>query len=121
MPYPLIFLKALAFTISVELAIGIIIRITGKLDFSRKHLQKIAWPKFTIGIIMATTMTLPYVWFIFSMIEPRIAFIVTAELFAWLMEALFYKYFFDLKILPALLFSLALNMASFLLGLLVSL
>src|SRR5689334_19828784 len=112
MQYELVFLKALLFTILAELVAGIIFRfLETQLSFFRKKvLGKIAWWQFVVVIMMATVMTLPYVWFIFPYaFAPKIVFQVVAELFAWLMEAIFYIFCFRLKAKEALVFSLVLN------------
>jgi hypothetical protein len=113
-----LFLKALLITTTTEFAAGIALKLLGgKLGFA--NLKKIKIPKFAVGIFMASMLTLPYIWFIFyAVIKDRMVFTIVAELWAWLIEAIFYRYYFDLKISRALLFSLILNAFSFVLGLL---
>lgn len=121
MPYELIFLKGLLFTIIAELGAGILFRILEtKLGFFRKKvLGAIPWWKFMVVIAMATVMTLPYVWFVLPfVVTPKIVFQIAAELFAWLMEAVFYVFCFRLKAREALVFSFVLNLFSVVLGLL---
>jgi hypothetical protein len=119
--YELIFLKGLLFTIIAELGAGILLRIleTRLGFFKRKVLSVIPWWKFVVVIAMATVMTLPYVWFVLPfLVTPKIVFQVIAELFAWLMEAVFYGFCFRLKAREALVFSFVLNLFSVVLGLL---
>lgn len=121
MSYEIIFLKGLLFTIVAELGAGILFRIleTRLGFFKKKVLGKIEWWKFVVVIAMATVMTLPYVWFVLSfLVTPKIVFQVVAELFAWLMEAVFYVFCFQLKAREAVVFSFVLNLVSVVLGLL---
>ena len=121
MQYELIFLRGLLFTILAELGAGILFRILEtKLGFFRKKvLGAIPWWKFVVVIAMATVMTLPYVWFVLPfVVTPKIVFQIVAELFAWLMEAVFYVLCFRLKAREALVFSFVLNLFSVVLGLL---
>lgn len=113
MSYEFIFLKGLLLTIALELAAGITLK-----RFWKKP-GKTGWAKFMFGVAFASMLTLPYVWFIFVLIQPRWLFALIAELFAWLIEGIFYKYYFSLKFSRALIFSFALNLFSFLLGLLI--
>lgn len=139
MPYEFIFLKGLFLTIGAELAAGISARIIiKKLSRPVNHtekisplktnilplklsesLKKISWSKYSIGIALASTLTLPYVWFIFPLIQPRWLFSAIAEIFAWLMEAIFYRYFFEWKWHTTIFFSFGLNLFSYLLGILI--
>lgn len=121
MSYEIIFLKGLLFTIIAEIGAGILFRILEtKLGFfRRKVLGEIEWWKFVVVIAMATVMTLPYVWFVLpALVTPKIVFQIVAELFAWLMEAVFYGFCFKLKAREAIVFSLVLNLVSVVLGLL---
>ncbi|MCC7197088.1 hypothetical protein IT413_02720 [Candidatus Peregrinibacteria bacterium] len=121
MHYEIIFLKGLLFTIVAELGAGILFRILEtKLGFFRKKvLGGVKWWKFVVVIAMASVMTLPYVWFVLPYIlAPKIVFQVVAELFAWLMEAVFYAFCFKLKTREAIVFSFVLNLVSVVLGLL---
>lgn len=121
MQYELVFLKALLFTVATEVVAGMFFRLVEtKLGFFKKKvLGKIAWWKFVVVIGMATVMTLPYVWFVLpALVTPKIVFQVVAELFAWLMEAVFYVFCFKLKAREAVVFSFVLNLVSVVLGLL---
>ena len=121
MQYELVFLKALLFTVATEVVAGIFFRLAEtKLGFFKKKvLSVIPWWKFVVVIAMATVMTLPYVWFVLPfLVTPKIVFQVIAELFAWLMEAVFYGFCFRLKAREALVFSFVLNLFSVVLGLL---
>ena len=121
MSYEIIFLKGLLFTIVAEIGAGVLFRIfESKFGFFRKKvLGEIEWGKFVGVIAMATVMTLPYVWFVLpALVTPKIVFQVVAELFAWLMEAVFYVFCFKLKAREAVVFSFVLNLVSVVLGLL---
>ncbi len=121
MSYEIFFLKALLVTIIAELAAGITLKfLEKKLHLiKQKILQKINWGKFIMVIPMASIMTLPYVWFILPLIQFRPLFISIAELFAWLMESIFYRFCLNLNYKQALIFSFVLNLFSFLIGLLI--
>ncbi|MFA5829970.1 MAG: hypothetical protein WC843_05795 [Candidatus Gracilibacteria bacterium] len=142
MPYEQQFFSALALTVSLELAAGIIlIKMVptlfgmGELVPSAKGAKgankaqegthgsqaaKARWLKIIFGIILASTLTLPYVWFLWPFFfQERITYIIISELWAWLMEAIFYRFYFDMNWKKALTFSFILNACSFLIGLVV--
>lgn len=121
MPYELLFLKGLLLTVAAEITAATVVRILGgnsKL-LDTKAFQKIPWPLFILGIAFASLLTLPYVWFVFPIIQPRWLFGLIAELFAWIMEAIFYRLTFQIVLKKAFVFSFLLNLFSFLLGLLI--
>ena len=114
-----LFLVALTYTVSAELVCGIILKLfADRLGFSWP--KKIGWADFVFGVIVASVMTLPYVWFVYyDFIKDRTTFAVVSELWAWLAEALFYKYYFRTGLKRVLAFSFLLNLFSFLVGLLI--
>jgi len=110
--YELNFLKALLLTLAIELAVGLIIR---KVD---RKFKAIPLNKFVAGILFASTLTLPYVWLLFPIFfRNHLEFTIIAELFAFIMEALFYRFFFDFPWKTSLFFSFSLNLVSFVVGL----
>lgn len=124
MPYELQFFSALALTVSLELVAGIIlIKVVparfGLGAFGAKGGRE-GWLKIILGIVLASTLTLPYVWFLWPFFfRERTTYIIVSELWAWLMEALFYRFYFGLNWKKALTFSFILNACSFLIGLVV--
>jgi hypothetical protein len=116
--FTLLFLDALAVTILAEIACGIALRLGGGRR-GLAYLEKIKWDYFVLGMIFASLFTLPYIWFVFyDFIKDRTTFAVVAELWAWLAEAVFYRYFFRIGFGRSLVFSFLLNLFSFAVGLL---
>lgn len=69
--------------------------------------------------ILASACTLPYVWFVFpALFASRLPYIIAAESFAVLAEALIYLMVLRIPLKEAFLLSLACNALSFGLGLL---
>jgi hypothetical protein len=67
--------------------------------------------------VIINCLTLPYVWFVFPIFfwDFNIA-IWTSEIFVFVIEAIFYKFYLQLSIRNASLISLIANLASFSLG-----
>lgn len=122
MNYLIEFFKALSLTLSVELAIGLLLRMADR-KFTLKFnpsLKSTSLIKFITAILFASILTLPYVWFIFPiLIKDRLLFGISAELFAFLMETLLYHFFLELNLKSSLILSFSLNLGSFLIGLLI--
>ena len=77
------------------------------------------WQKIIIAGLFASFMTLPYVWFVFTMFFwQKNTYVIVSEMFAFIMEAIFYRFFLKLDWKMAFLASLLCNAVSFLLGLL---
>jgi|SRR3989344_2097777 len=113
MIYEDLFLKALILTLLIEIPI---VAIITKLLFKSK--LKI-WKIIFIGAC-ASILTLPYVWFIFpKYILDYTAYLIVAELFAFLFETIFYWQTLELRFDKALLISLLANLISFLIGLII--
>ncbi|SRR6266404_9324193 len=68
--------------------------------------------------IFANSLTLPYVWFVFPylFLGKYSLNLTLSEIFAWLIEAIFYKVYLKLSLRNALIVSLAANFVSFCLG-----
>ncbi len=71
-----------------------------------------------IASIFASSLTLPYVWFVFPFVFLGHYFLglILSELFAWLVEACFYRMSLRLAWKKALAFSLIANAVSYALG-----
>ena len=107
MSYEAQFFQSLALTITLELGAAILLK-----KFAAHW--KVAWPQFIVGVILASTLTLPYVWFLFpAFIKSRLIFILASEMWAWWGEAFFYKYFFNTSFKKMLVFSGIVNAFSF--------
>lgn len=111
MPYEVSFLYSLFITLIVEVPIVFFL-----VHYLYKKLEK--WNIVFVGII-ASTLTLPYFWFILPMyISNRTFYILVGELIIILIEAFIYFRLLKLKIGQALFISLVVNLASVLVGLL---
>lgn len=111
--YEILFIKSLLFTILIELIVCLIfIRFIYKIDC-----KKITNTKFLLSGL-ASMSTLPYIWFVFPIIiSNHQIFIIISELFAFILEAIFYKFYFPLQWKKAFLLSFFANLISFTLGL----
>jgi hypothetical protein len=107
------FLTAAAFSIIIETTVLILLYKYLKISESRK--------KLIIAGILATGGTIPYVWFIFPVLSytSYFLYVVVAEIFAFVVEALFYRIFLGLDYKKAFIFSFLCNSASFGAGLLI--
>lgn len=107
--YELNFLSAFLFTLLIE---GIIVYYLYNPDKKTTKIKKLI-----PVIIFVNLITLPLVWFVFPLFFLEYtSFIILAELFAFIAEALLYSYFFRLNIKEALKISFLANLASFLFG-----
>jgi spore maturation protein SpmA len=68
--------------------------------------------------IFASSLTLPYVWFVFPylFLGKYSLSLGLSELFAWLVEALFYKMFLKISFKNAIIASFIANLLSYSLG-----
>jgi len=115
--YELTFLWGLFCTVTIETIAGLLLK-----KFAPKYfeLTKVEYWRLAILIILASCLTLPYVWFIFpAFIQNRIAYIAVVETFAFVMEGIWYFLSLKINLKKALLFSLIINAISFLIGLLI--
>ena len=106
------FFRAWIFTVVVETLVLLVIFV----KFIKKEPVD---PKLVIvGSVFANSLTLPYVWFIFPslLIGQYSLSLILSELFAWLAEAVFYKFFLKLSLKNALIASFLANLISFGLG-----
>ena len=114
MTYSQLFIWALAVTVAIESVVA----CAQKFFFGKWFKIKAGYPALIAVTIFASCLTLPYVWFFFpEFIKNRSQFIIVSEIFAWLIESLFYAVTLKIPIHKALLFSFCANSVSFLLGL----
>jgi len=106
---------AYALTLALEMPVVFLF-----LHGENKHKKSRALPlwKIVLGGALASTITLPFVWFAFPLLPfPYIAWLALAEAFAFGAEAVFYKFFFRLDWKKAALMSFCANLLSFMAGL----
>lgn len=113
MSYELKFLLALLITVAIETAVLFLIL---KYFFEKPKLGLILF----LGFICSFS-TLPYLWFVLPVfIKTRYQFVIVAESFAVIIEALVYYVVLKVRFKNAFVISLICNMASFLAGLFIS-
>jgi hypothetical protein len=108
------FLLALIFTVFVEtILLWLIIRKIFKFKEGRFNT-----PNIIFAGIMASFSTIPYVWYVFPILiywSFKLSLILS-EIFAILVEAIFYKFYFDIKFRYCLFTSFICNLFSWGLG-----
>ena len=106
------FISSLVFTDVVETAVLLLLvrYLFRKREFG-------VWKIIFVGLY-ASFSTIPYVWFVFPNVAtwPYSTAIIYAELFAFVIEAIFYRIVLKLNWRQAFLASLLCNLASYLLG-----
>ena len=113
MEYEMSFLRALLFTISIEIAVLFIL-----FKFIFKSLEIKNWLLLLTGILTSFS-TLPYLWFIFPIfIHAKLWYTLISELSAILIESVIILGLLRIKYSKALLVSVACNMSSIYIGLL---
>ena len=111
------FLLSWAFTIAIETFVFIaFVRIWFKIPRER-----ISTIKLLLGGLFASSITIPWVWFVFPVLfyNSLTVAVAVGEVFAFVIEAIFYVFAFEFSARRAILVSLGANAASFLLGLIV--
>ena len=112
--YEQMFAQALLLTVAIEtVVLFICARLLLKLDGKKASGALLLFCG--IGLSLAT---LPYVWFVFPALFSGAAYVAAAELFAFAVEAVGYKYILRLGWKDAALLSFACNASSFIFGLL---
>ncbi len=108
------FITALAFTNIIEIAL-----LIGLIRFVLRNRGIEIWQIFFAGLY-ASFSTIPYVWFVFPGLTnwPYSIAIIFAEAFAFVVEAVFYRWILKLGWREAFLVSFVCNLASYSLGLL---
>jgi hypothetical protein len=113
MLYQTKFLISLLVTLIIEISVLFLI-----LRFSYKN-KKISTKKIISVGIIASALTLPYLWFVLSPYLLSNYYIYFGEVFVFLIEALIYNQILNLKFKNALLVSLVCNIFSFVIGLII--
>lgn len=114
MPYEQKFLFSLFLTLIVEVPIAVFL-----VKYFYKY-KEIKISKIIFAGLMASTLTLPYFWFVLpAYISSRSLYIFIGEALIIFIEAIIYKQFLELKLSKAFVVSLVANVASIFLGLLI--
>jgi hypothetical protein len=110
MTYELHFLYSLGITLLVEVPLVVV------LMYLFKEAKIGIWRTIGIGIL-ATSLTIPYLWFIFNSFFDYRKMVIGGELFVFLVEMLIYRKLLPIKFSKAVVISLVANLASILVGL----
>jgi hypothetical protein len=111
MLYETKFLVSLILTLFIEVPIVLILV---------KFLSpKIKLYKIILISILATTLTIPYLWFIFPVYFIYPIYVLIGEIMVFLVESLIYCGFLPIKLKKALLISFIANLSSLIIGLLI--
>jgi len=114
MEYEIHFLKALLLTITIETAVLFLL-----FKVFYKSLKINNWLLLLTGILTSFS-TLPYLWFIFPLfIKTKTLYVLTSETSAVLIESIIIWALLRINYTKSLLVSIACNMSSFLIGLLI--
>jgi hypothetical protein len=112
--YEALFLRGLLFTESVEIIIFLALYYFW---LKKKDAQSLLYGLFVC--ILATALTLPYVWFIFPVfIKDHLVYVISAEAFAYVTESLIYLVLLKSRFFQAIIISTLCNTGSFILGIL---
>ncbi len=113
MIYETKFLLSLILTLIIEIPILIIF-----LKYKIK-LKNISIKKIIITGIIASTLTLPYLWFVLLAYLPSTYYLLVGEIFVIIIESLIYHSLLKLKLHKAFYVSLVANILSILVGILI--
>lgn len=114
MNYQILFLMALVIAVVIESIVILVLLIWVFKDIKKITLENVLFS------IIPTTLTLPYVWFIFSKLFQNYSlYVIVSELLVFLVEAVLIKYLFKTSAKNAFIISFCANLISYLLGLLI--
>lgn len=108
------FLWALFLTVSIETTLVLFI-------LKKFYKDRVSITNIVSAGIFANALTLPYVWFIFPRLFTQPKAIIFSEMFAFLIEAIFYKTFLKLSYKKAFIISLIANLITYSLSLILNL
>ena len=111
MIYETLFLLSLTLTLVIEIVVLLVL--------SKYLIKKIKFKKIIIAGLIASILTLPYLWFVLPAYLSSLKYIIIGELLVVLIETLIYWNLLNIKFNKALLISFICNLISFLIGLLV--
>jgi hypothetical protein len=113
MTYELHFLYSLGITLLVEVPLVVV------LVYLFKETKIGIWRAIGIGIL-ATSLTIPYLWFIFNAFFDYRTMVIGGELFVFFVEMLIYRKLLPIKFSRAVVISLVANLASILVGMILA-
>jgi hypothetical protein len=111
MIYETLFLLALVLTLAVE--------VSAVLFLASFWIKKVKISKIVFVSIFASTLTLPYLWFISPAYLSGIYYVIIGEIGVFLIETFMYYELLDIKLWKAALISLIANVLSIIVGLIV--
>ena len=112
--YELLFVKSLGLTVFVETVV-LFILVKSLFKKLRLEIREVLFAGFITSFA-----TLPYLWFVFpTFVHQRFVYIITGELSVTLIEAVIYFFVFRTNFRNCVFISVACNLASFLIGLLI--
>ena len=112
MNYEVVFLIALGITVGVEtLGLWLLFRF-----WWLKKYRRISLSSILSASVIASTLTLPYLWFVFPAFIGRPFFAIAGEILIFIVEGLIYKRLLPIGYPRAFLASFILNIASMLTG-----
>jgi hypothetical protein len=114
MTYESQFLIALITTLVVEVPL---VFLLVRYFFRERKISRLR----VVGIgILSTSVTIPYLWFIFAVFLDYWTMAIVGELFVFVVEALIYRKLLPISFLKAVVLSLIANVASIAVGILIS-
>jgi len=114
MEYEIAFLKALLLTVSLECFMAVLLK---KFFGRRLKLSSFSYVRLIGFVAIASTLTLPYAWFILPAFFSGLTYILIAEVSVTLIEAAFYGFTMRLPWWSAVIIAVAANAFSYLIGL----
>ncbi len=113
------FLISLLLTVVLEL-LGLIGMLglfkIWKSGYLKRLKSSYCWLQIFGSTILCSTLTLPYLWFIFPLFFKRLKYIIVGELFVVIVEALIYRFLLKWKWYWSFGISLILNVISYFVG-----
>lgn len=108
--YERFFLSALLATVCIEVIVVC----------AAARLRRDPFPllRLSIAAVLASSFTLPYVWFVVPPFVPGQSVVLYSELLAFAAEALFFRYVLPAGWVPSLIYSFLANLCSYIFGLL---
>jgi hypothetical protein len=111
MSYEQDFLISLLITLAIEIPVAIVI-----IRFLYKH-KDIRIPAIVFTGLLATSLTLPYLWFILPIYNfNKNVYVILGEILVMIVEAIIYKQLLKIKWSEAIITSLLANLSSVTLG-----
>lgn len=105
----------------VSIFVTLIIEVPVLILFSKFifKIKKVSFKKLIIVGLLASALTLPYLWFVLPFFINTIYYIYIGELLVFLIEAAIYYGLLEIKLTRVLIISFVANLVSFIVGLIV--